>query len=214
MSKMDLFNQVKELKYPKNVNSLFDILEDYIDRVEFVKDHVGLSNFLFVAEKEANGFEYPYFACFNIDVKENDEQHNFVSMNQSIIYDLKEINNDMLTFFKEDNGTLYVEIGFKESMPTQEDQFLILQLLKDKECDNIQEALARVRKFPDWYKAKFSKNIQEEFDVLTEMEKAEKYLTHKLKVDLVAQINQSLIDGNKEQFILLTNRYKKATEDF
>lgn len=212
MTKKMLLAKAKELRYPKNVASLFDVLEDYIDRVEFVKDHVGLNNFLFIAEKDADEFEFPHFACFNLDLKDDDDQHNFVSMNQSLIYDLKDINNNLINFFKDEDAIMYVEIGFKESMPTQDDQFRILKLLKEKECDDIQEAIARVRKFPTWYKAKFSKSVKAEFDVLKEMEKTEKHLESKLKRDLVEQINRALMDNDKDLFIALTNRLKKANE--
>lgn len=201
------------MEFTKDVYPILALIEKNIHRVEFVKDHIGLKNFVFLAEKEATKFEFPYFACFNLDTQENDEAHNFVSMNQALIYDLKEIQKDVKDFFVEEDGTLFVEIGFKESVPNQEDRFRVYQLLKKKEANDIQEAIAKVRKFPSWYKAKFSRDIIDEMILLEQLEVAEVRLLKRLKNDLVQQISVALDNNDENEFIILSTRYKKVCKE-
>lgn len=213
LNKLEVLNHVKKMEFTKDVYSILELIEQNLHRVEFVKDHMGLNNFVFLAEKEATKFEFPYFACFNLDIHENDEAHNFVSMNQSLIYDLKEIQKDMKNFFLEEEGVLYVEIGFKESVPNQEDRFRVYQLLKKKEVNDIQEAIAKVRKFPEWYKAKFSREVLDEKVLFEQLELAEAQLLKQLKNDLVQQINEALLKNDEQLFMILTKRYKKVCKE-
>lgn len=201
------------MQFSKNVYPILELVEQNLHRVEFVKDHLGLNNFVFLAERDATKFEFPYFACFNLDIQVDDDAHNFVSMNQALIYDLKEIQKDIENFFTKEEGVLYVEIGFKESVPNQEDRFRVYQLLKKKEANDIQEAIAKVRKFPEWYKAKFSKEVLDEQVLLEQLEHAERQLLIQLKTDLIQQINRALKNNDEATFILLTNRYKKVCKE-
>ena len=204
LNKFEVLNNIKKMNFVKDVYPILELIEKNLQRVEFVKDHMGLKNFVFLAEKDATKFEFPYFACFNLDIRENDEAHNFVSMNESLIYDLKEIHKDIQKFFSDEEGVMYVEIGFKESVPNQEDRFRVYQLLKKKEVMDIQEAIAKVRKFPDWYKAKFSRDVLDENELLEQLELAEKQLLKQLKIDLIEQINEALSNNDEETFVALS----------
>lgn len=206
MSKINVFDRIMKLDFHSEFIPLLRLIEDNLDRVEFVKDHVGLSDFLFIAEKKAEKYDFPCFACFDLDIKDNNEQ-NFLSMNQSLVYDPNEIYNDLLNFFENSKDTFYLEIGFEESIPTQEVNFKVYKMLKNKEYNDIQEAISKTRTFPSWYKAKHAKEVQEQFKYMNELEMADKRLLFNLKYDLEKSINDAIMNDDFNTFIKLTSKY-------
>lgn len=201
------------MKFANDVLPILHLMEKNINRIEFVKDHLGIRDFVFLAEREAQFIEYPYFACFDLDIIEDDEAHNFVSMNKSIIYDLKEIYKNAEHFFENSEAILYVEIGFKESIPTEEDRFRAYELLKSKEVTDIQEAKLKLRKFPLWYDAKFSKDVQNWINLYAQLEKIDVKLLSRIKQDVRKGLDLALLENDEEKFIILSTRYKKIRSE-
>lgn len=213
MHKKKLMIELKKLQFTKEITPIFDLVDLYIDRVEFVKDHVGLKNFVFLAEKDAYRYDYPYFANFNVETTNEGDMQYFTSVNKTAIYNANSIHKELKEKFEQTNETIYIEIGFKSAMPSQEEQFRVYQLLKSKECTNIQEALLKVRVFPSWYAAKPSKEVMIETHLLDQLELAEKRLLAKLKTDLLVEIDLSLANNDKKKFATLSKRLKKVCEE-
>lgn len=208
MSKNDVLKEIKKLNFNQDIYLLLDLIEKNLESVEFVKDHNGLENFIFIAEKEATKFESPLFARFN-----QTNSRGTKSVSESLIFDLNEIVNHFKEVLTGKRKKIYIEIGFKDSALDQEDRFKAYQMLKKKEMNNIQDALIKLKKFPDWYKASFSKDVRNYFEFLSEMESVEKRLLHKLKSDLKENINIALKEENVFEFKELSKRYKKVCEE-
>lgn len=156
-------------------NQLYSIIENYFERVEFVKDHVGVRDFLFLAE---DGLSYTsdFFIAINVECEKS------YSYSENLELFLKEYNDESIkalngleNFFEKTNRTLYIGIGFKESEEINKEEFSSAFL--SGKYSSQEEILKIVRKFPEWYKdyAKYPEEIR--FITV----KAEKYITDVLR---------------------------------
>lgn len=194
-----IFEKLAKFNYSKEIRSILSLLEEHSKQIVFIKDHFNVSNFLFIPETidGSNKPEATMFACFGIDT------------NSSTPNILEEISSSMITeplhileaigdFLANQEGPFYVEIGFDSSKPTAEDLFKVHLMLRSGTFKNIQEAIANVKRFPEWYDALFSMEIELAKQYEKKMEITEKKLLNYLAADIIRHIDEAYDNGDIE----------------
>lgn len=210
MSKNDVMKKIKNVEFFNDISLILDILEANIDRIEFVKEGLGLENFIFFSEKDSIEFEdNPFYACFDVDVKSENEEFNYISMKKSMIADFGLICNKLINFFKNKNEKFYVWVAFKETSLEQSDMFRVMENLKTKKEISTFEAKAKLRKYPKWYIAKTPNEIileETSFEQLKEIED----IIHLKNRDLILnQIEESIKNKDEKTFFELCVTFNK-----
>lgn len=199
--KIEVWNKVKELDitFPLK-KELFAIIDQHIERIEFVNDHVGVRDFLFLAE---NGTHYTsnFFVAINVECEKS---YSFEKNLQLFMkkYDERPLIsiNRLVDLFENSQRTLYIGIGFKESEKFDQDE--VIKKFFSGEFDTQEEILKDVRLFPDWYQ-RYARNPNE---VRFLTVKAEKYINDVLKPLENAALKNQLNDILKKEN--LTNNDK------
>jgi hypothetical protein len=209
VDKRKILDNLKRRKFSQDCYSIINLFEKHLNKIEFVKDHIKLDNFVFLSEIEATLFDTPYYACFEFEWVENETSSDFPSAKQYFIYDGNEIYKHVKRFLENSNSKLYVEIGFVESFISQEDNFKIYYLLKNKEETNIERAIAKTKRFPDWYTANSSNDIEETTLLWRELEQQEIALNKHLKIEMLKEIDKAICESDEKKFSKLTKSYIK-----
>jgi len=213
MSKKEILHKIKHRDFPKEFMPFFDLLEKNETRVEFVKEGVGLQDVLFLSELQAREFaDEPFFACFNVPVIAENEEHNFISMKKSKTTSIADTLHALDYFFSQTTRTLYVWIGFKESSLEQKDMFLIYERIQTNKDTLIYEAKAKVRKFPEWFEAKLPSEIMEEKKYLHILSQIQDEMNEKLQKDIMNRIHAATFANNEDEFIKLGKIYQNMHE--
>jgi len=195
LTKKEVWQKIKKrpINFPLK-NDVIALIERNFDRVEFVKDHVGVRDFLFIAEETENisAFTSNLFTAINVACEKD---YSFKKNLELFLYkyngDVVTSLNNLTELFETTKRTLYIGIGFKESQKIDEAKFTE-EILSGK-YQTQEEALKVIRKFPDWY-ASYAKDPR---DINFITVKAEKFITDVLKPleksHITAQINNILL---------------------
>lgn len=211
MIKKDIFHKIKSLSLPDEASILLSLIEKNINRIEYVKDHLGLKDFLFIAEKESHVYEFNIFACFDVDVVYGDKEHNFLAMNDCLLEDVRDIYYKLDDFFKYSDRILYVGIGFADSAPTPEDHFQIFNAMERNEIDDPMEALVKMRRFPDWYVAKFPQEVEEAEKLMDRLRVLQNQMKLVVIEDKLRQIDIALKHNDQTKFKDLSREFSEIT---
>ena len=157
-----------------------DLVQTNFDRVEFVKDGIGLRDFLFISQLGIEGFLNPMFLVEDLAVekyeafytKEQKYQENFETREMVILSKLQR-------FFTETKRTLFVGVGFKENLDIPEKEVIEMVLEASQRDISVDFIMREKRKFPLWY-AQVAK-MPEEVSFLNK--NAEMYLTEYLETE-------------------------------
>jgi len=210
VNKHKIFSHIKQLNFSSAALPVLDTLEKHIDRIEYVKDFIGLRDVLFLAEKGAKGFrDLDMYSCLDVDVKFDNHDHNFVAMNDSLVENATEIKQMIENFFERTDRVLYLVIGFQQTSTTQEDAFRVYEQMEAGLAQDPFDALVKMRRFPEWYEAKYPEEILEEIRFFDLLQRAQVTMMKQLKEELMNQIDQSLLDGNIETFLEVSSQYNR-----
>lgn len=219
MKKIEVWEKINERTFDTPEQELlFLMIGENIGRIEFVKDHIGLRDYLFIAEEKAKfSFGQPLVLAIDVDArKEQGLQENEKKFKEKCIYDEIEIMETMERFFTTTDRTLYVRIGFSESLLTEMDKSAISMALKDGKIESAKEGARKIRRYPEW----FAKNAKmpEEIDFITYFEEylLESKLKKEIKIWLQNQIHnllkKELLTETEEQlFENLCTLYKQTS---
>lgn len=228
MTKNEILIKIQERKFDfKNKEEVFKILEENIDRIEFIKDHLGLRDVLFIAEKmEERFFVSDFFGAFNVEVTKEgmtvEEQDTLFQ--EKYVDDPDEVLENMKKLFNETNRKLFVGIGFIETTLPElrkekklvQDQFgneieitkyelEIYRLIHSGTVETEQEAAKMLRKFPDWFNV--NTYSPEEVEQVT-IEDEEKKKTEQ-KINILKLIDVALDNKNENDFYKLAKKLKE-----
>ncbi|MGF7534937.1 hypothetical protein AAGG74_14800 [Bacillus mexicanus] len=196
--KMDLWGKIKKLNFNSPVKKeLFYMIDEYIDRIEFVKDHIGLRDFMFIAEEGTEHiFVSNFFVAIDVECEKSfSYEQNLNLFLEKCIYNrtIKALHT-LLNFFENTDRILYVGVGFKGVSEIDKSQ--LIESYVGGNFDTREEAEYKMRKFPDWYD-RFAKHPKD-CHFLTV--KAERYINNVLKpmenVKLQKIINNILMKTN------------------
>jgi len=177
----------RNFNFPFN-KKVLALIEENLHRVQFVNDHIGVRDFLFICE-EGLFYTGDFFVALDVECeKENSYQENLELMMQKYTDYPVEVYQKVIRFFEETSRILYVGVGLVESKVIDFDEFMI----KVEEGMTEEEALKCVRCFPDWYRAV----ALDPDDIPYLSVKAEKYIS-KLK-----RIEQSLLNEQMNAILM------------
>lgn len=176
VSKQEVWKKIKNIDIDFPLRSeLFTMIEENLDRVDFTRDHVGIRDFIFVAE-EGTHYTSNFFVAINVECEKT------YSYRDNLILFLQKYNDnaikalkELVDFFDNTDRTLYLGIGFKESDKIVQEE--VVEKYLSGNYTTQEEILKDVRKFPEWY-AEYAKN-PEEINFITV--KAERYIKEVLK---------------------------------
>lgn len=176
MNKQVVWNKIKERTFSSSmIEDIIKLLEQNFERIEFVKDHVGVRDFLFIAE-EGTKYAADFFVSINVECEKD---YSYLT-NLKLWFKNNNANTDsaykeMVNFFESTDRTLYIGIGFKESEVYLKEE-LAEEILSQK-YEVEEEILKKLRKFPMWFE-EFAK-WPEELNFITV--KAERYIKKVLR---------------------------------
>lgn len=220
MKKDIIWQKIKQrsFQFPHQAE-LFSLLEKHLDQIVFIKDHIGVRDFLFLAEKKTEKF-YPHALSLALDVpvkktnslEENEELFHAVCEN-----DPDMILNDVKQFLSESSRPLCVRIGFAESVTSEMDELVVALAFREGRISSVLEGIRKIRRFPVWY-AEEAK-MPEELHLTSKEEEAE-YIHHKVEdriSSLMTQIDDILEKENptaedQQLFSQLSFEYNELTQ--
>lgn len=211
MRKDEIWRIIKEQLYIEIPfkETIFDLIERNLNRIEFVKDHIGLQDFLFLAEK-GNYYKDDVFLISNAQVnKENTLEEN--EKEALVVYEMHPfmIISKLKDFFSQTNRVLAIGIGFKNTEPTKEEfssiEFSFKMGLIYSKLDVYREI--RIKKFPRWYRD----------SALLPIEFNKKYITYSIskkelsKEELFEKIDESITNQNEKEFLKYSKQLKELS---
>lgn len=222
-TKQKIWNHIKErtfdLPYQKEI---FHLIETHLDRIEFVRDHIGLRDFLFLAEEAAKGYyTSELFIAINVDVsKRNNMRENNEQFTKKVNDDPIEVLKELKSFFLDTGRTLYLGIGFVETINSDlrektvevEDiegnhaelsllDVTIIRGIQTGKYKSPEEAMKDLRQFPEWYEN--SSAMPEEVSQIT-IEEEEEIKRNQRQSKIKAytdEINKALDQKDKDSFM-------------
>lgn len=203
-----LLNKIKERTFPEDVNDIFMLLESNLHRIEFVKSIIGLKNVLYLEEDSLDIEDYPYFLSLGLDFDPNDKHEAFSVLYEQAISDKEEILFQLKKFFSSGEQTLYIEIGFAETVLSNDDMFKVREHMKKDKTLEPFEVVNKLRKFPEWYEAKLAEEISVQDELFSTLYQYEHYLASDLLLSVEAQLNESLDQNDKIKFNELIHFYQ------
>lgn len=164
---------------------VFELIDFHLDRIEFVKDHIGLRDFLFLAETGTH-FTSDLFIAINTNVeKEMSVSEKEMAFMEKYKDDPDEVLEELENFFETTDRTLFVGIGFVETSSTEEEEISVLLDLQRGEIETVQEGLKNLRKFPRWY------------DLIAKMPEEVEFLTKSEEKKLIMKKVDQILDKEK-----------------
>lgn len=193
-----------------DLTAVFSLLEENLDRIEFVKEAIGLQDFLFIAQDGTEEFEdSPFYACFDVAIDPDNEELNFISMKKNMISAVDEILLRMTEFFSATDRTLYLWVVFEESSLEQTDMFRVMDKLRSKVETSPFEAKAKLRQYPEWFIGKLPSEIAEENNLLQKIKEYEESLHETMQKELMKKIESAVITGDRAMFETYCTQYNK-----
>jgi hypothetical protein len=171
-------------------NEIFEIIEENLERIVFVKDHIGARDILFIAEEGTQkGFLTNLFISLDVEVKkensftenEKEFQKKYEDVPEVVIKNLK-------GFFAKTKRKLCIGIGFYESMTTQTDEIVITYALREGKIKDVLEGLRKVRRFPSW----FAESAIMPEDVIDEKAEKEERFAYQTKIKLSKMVKDEI----------------------
>lgn len=166
----------KDFQFPFS-EKVLALIEENLHRVQFVNDHIGVRDFLFISEDDTF-YTSNFFVAIDVECeKEYSYQKNLELMLRKYIDYPVEAYQKLVHFFTNTNRTLYVGVGFVESI------FINMDKYEEKLEEGLseEEALKQLRNFPDWYKA-----VALDPDNISYLSaKAEKYINNLKRIEQI-----------------------------
>lgn len=179
-------------------SELFELLENNVNRIRFVKDDVYARDLLFVTIKKVDGYDNNVSLILNSDANMNRTfSENLQISRNGIVTGELVIINELKKFFEENERLMFVYIGFSESLQLNVDS---LEEAAKMEMKNEVDVLKYERKnklFPDWYKN--AAKLPEEIKVIPKA--VEDYVNLFLKETERFRLKEVLKKYNKEELL-------------
>lgn len=208
MNKFDVWKKVKQLDIAVPFQeTIFKLIDENIERVEFVKDHIGLRDFLFIAEINTTYYD-ELFLFIDADAsKETTLEENERRIMEKYEAHPFDIISHLRSFFETETRVLSIGIGFSNTEPTDEEIEFIESGNKNANAKIEAYRNLRINKFPLWYQNNAKMPTEVTFFTLDE----ERHMAHEKQVldkeKLIYSINRALEDNDLESFLRYSNEY-------
>lgn len=172
-----ILDKLSKRDFHQNIhNNILPLLKKNKKRIQFAKNIVGLRDVLYLEEEEMKFYDSPLY--LSLDCEENDKGGTaldlFANIYENSIIDFDSIINNLNDFFKSTDRILYVEIGFKENLLSNDDMWILYNTMKENPNKEPFELMVESYKYPDWYKVKSGTEIlriEKSIQVIDEYEK-------------------------------------------
>ena len=190
MEKHIIWQKIKQRDFQlPHQTELFTLLDEHLDQIVFVKDHIGVRDFLFLAEKKTEKtYTNTLFLALDVPVKKtNSLEENEELFKAAYENDPDTILEAVKQFLNESSRPLCIGIGFTESVTSEMDELVIALAFREGRISSILEGIRKIRRFPVWY-AEEAK-MPEELHFVSVEEEIE-YIQHKVEDRIVALMTQ------------------------
>ena len=202
MDKRELWEKIKKLSFiSPSYEVVFEVLESHLDRITFVKDHIGLRDFFFLAEAGTEGHYPPVFSSINVKAERNKSTlENEEAIHEVLIADPHAALATLIDHLENTDRPLFVGIGFKESIPSKEDILEIQRLASIGKINehNIHQEIAKRRCFPEWYEKNAIYPHEAEFLTIKEELREIEQLKKSKRDEIMKKIDQLLDHGGED----------------
>lgn len=230
-----VWDKIKERKYEfPNKEEIFNLIESHSERIEFVRDHIGLRDFLFIAEAGTQGFYVSdLFVATDVEFSaRNDVEGNDDALREKTIEDPMEVLEELRSFFANTRRTLYLGVGFLETtnqdlrrikVPVEDEdgqlkvisllEVKIIQGLQSGKYSSYQEAMKDLRVFPEWYTQRSV--MPEETGQITMEDEKRTIMEDRIIQEgyLKVKINMALDQMDKEAFMTYSKQLNDLQEN-
>lgn len=207
-----ILNKLENRNLPTEVrNKILPILRENMNRIQFVKNFVGLKDVLYFEELTMNLSDFPIFVSLNCPIKEagNDKYELITAVYENATTDTEEIVRKLELFFDDTNRTLFVDVAFEENLLTNDDMWEIFHEMENELEKEPFELMVRKYRYPEWYQAEFGDRIsilENSLEMLHVINNHQ--ITQKIK-QLEEDINHVLENGTMEEFRSLVSELKQ-----
>lgn len=204
LKKQEAWNKIKQ-ELDMNIpfrQEFFRLIDAHLDQVVFVKDHIGVRDFLFFAE-DGTDYTAQVFSSFDTDVEPEMEMVAQAELfHEKYEEDPVEVYKQLKQLFEETSRTVCVGIGFKESCVTEDQEYKTIIGLRDGTYSSVEEGLKELRRFPAWY-AEIAKMPEDVFFTTRSAER-ETVMEH---IDRILDLPNPTTE-DKAYFVTLSKRYR------
>ncbi|QST02350.1 hypothetical protein IMZ31_23145 (plasmid) [Pontibacillus sp. ALD_SL1] len=195
-----ILEELNKRSFSPELKKVFLTFSSNADRIEFVKDHYGFTNFIYLPELSKDHTDSDeYFLSLECTEKEEEET-------AVLYFEIKDIESNLDLFFQESSERLYIHIDFNESKMMQEEVFRAYNDLIKEPSKSLDQALSSYRSFPDWYPNQTSRSVLEREDLIEQMDLLDQRMHEKFIPTILPLIESSVAKGDHEQFKVLTRR--------
>lgn len=158
-----IIEELKKRNIPSEViKVIFPMVEQYIDRIQFVKSYVGLKDILYFEELEVDFFDFPFFLslnCQTLSATTGDKHEIIASVYENSITDIEEIQRKLKFFFEETNKTLFIVVAFTENILSNDDMWKVFHRMSDEMDKEPFEIMTKIYHYPTWYDVEFGEKV-------------------------------------------------------
>lgn len=207
-----IIDELKKRNIPSEVKkTIFPMVEQYIDRIQFVKSFVGLKDILYFEELEVEFFDFPFFLslnCQTVNASGGNKHESISSVYENAITDLDEIVRKLKFFFEETNRTLFIEVAFTENILNNDDMWRVYHRMNDEFEKEPFEIMVRMYRYPEWYDADFGESVAVFEDSIFALKQMEKIKLSSTIKELEEKINIALENDDLENLAILVQELK------
>lgn len=208
-SNKEIFAKIKEREFHDGADGILNILEEHLEKVKFVKSIVGLQNVLYVEELSIDIEDDPLFLSLDLRFDPENKHEAFSVLYEQAVSDPAEIQLRLRQFFEgQTDTTLYVEIGFAETVLSNDDMFEIKEYMETHKEMEPFEAINKFRRFPDWYDAKHAEDIFNQTRLWEQLRFLERQIAQQWMKDIKTEIDQCMDRDDMKKIKHLIRLYK------
>lgn len=216
--KQMIINELKNRDIPLEVKqSILSILEKYTDRVQFVKNFVGLKDILYIEELSVEFFDFPVFLslnCQTMNLKQANKYEMISSVYENAITDMDEIVRNIKRFFEETNRILFIEVAFIENILTNDDMWKVFHQMNNEVEKEPFELMVRFYRYPEWYDGEYGETVAAFEESLQMLKIIENAYISKTIISLEKKINKFLELNELKKLPSLVNELKTLKKQY
>lgn len=207
-----IIEELKKRNTPSEIKqTIFPIVEQYIDRIQFVKSFVGLKDILYFEELDVDFFDFPFFLslnCQTLSSNGGDKHASIASVYENAITDAEEIVRKLKHFFEETNRILFFEVAFSENVLSNDDMWQVYHNMNEETDKEPFEIMTKMYRYPEWYDVEFGENVAILEDSLTVLKQMDNINTLATIKELEEEINKALENDDAALFSSLVKELK------
>lgn len=207
-----ILSKIKERKLSADVLDILALVERYLPRVEFVKSAIGLKNVLYIEEDSIELDEFPYFLSLSLTFDPANKYEAYAALYEQAVSDKEVILASLQAFFEKEKTTLYIEVGFSESILTNHDMFKVRDIMKQNRHLEPFEVINQLKKYPAWYEAKQAGEVVPYKDMISLLYKCEQTFIDEQVSCMEEELDRAIDAKDEDAFLRANSLYKELVQ--